>query len=83
MRAGLHFLARALGGDASHNPVLAPALGHSSDDRSLSVRLDPRARGGVLVIDSGQATSGREGPRPRILDLVGHARPRDITNRPV
>jgi hypothetical protein len=43
-------LARALGGKVfSHNRILAPGPGHSRQDRSLSVSLDPSAPDGFLV----------------------------------
>ena len=42
-------LARALGGDAYGDQVLAPGPGHSAKDRSLSIRLDPNAPDGFLV----------------------------------
>jgi Toprim domain len=42
--------ARQLGGEVSgRNQVLCPGLGHSSQDRSLSVRFDPYAPGGFVV----------------------------------
>ena len=44
-------LARALGGEASGNNVRAPGPGHSAEDRSLSIRVDPGAPDG-FVIDS-------------------------------
>jgi hypothetical protein len=49
MLVDLHSLARVLGGEVCRNQVLAPALGHSPKDRSLSVRFDPDALGGFLV----------------------------------
>lgn len=45
----LRHIARALGGEVSGSEVLAPAPGHSRRDRGLSVRIDPRAPGGILV----------------------------------
>ena len=43
-------VARALGGVVTSNTsVLVPGPGHSSDDRSLSVKLDPAARDGFVV----------------------------------
>jgi len=42
-------LAEALGGEVSGNQVLAPGPNHSHKDRSLSVKLDPTAPGGMLV----------------------------------
>ena len=42
-------IARALGGDVSAGQVLAPGPGHSSADRSLSVKLAPEAPDGFLV----------------------------------
>ena len=46
----LRQMARALGGDvAGHNSINCPAPGHSAQDRSLSVRLDPTAPNGFIV----------------------------------
>lgn len=45
----LRAIARALGGEVSAGQVLAPAPGHSRQDRSLSVKLCPSAPGGILV----------------------------------
>ena len=45
----LRAIAHALGGDVSGQQVLCPGPGHSARDRSLSVKLDPAAQGGLLV----------------------------------
>jgi hypothetical protein len=45
----LHSLARALGGKVSNGQVLAPGPGHSADDQSLSVKIDPAAPDGFVV----------------------------------
>src|SRR5215207_8846528 len=45
----LQTLARALGGEVSGRQVLAPGPGHSPQDCSLSIRIDPSAPGGFLV----------------------------------
>jgi hypothetical protein len=45
----LRNIARALGGTVSHGNVLAPGPGHSSADRSMSVKLDASAPDGFLV----------------------------------
>src|SRR4051794_2624717 len=45
----LSAIARALGGEVHGYQVLAPGLGHSWRDRSLSVRPNPRAPDGLLV----------------------------------
>jgi hypothetical protein len=43
-------VARALGGDVhSNGQVLCPGPGHSQEDRSLSIRLDPKAPEGFVV----------------------------------
>jgi hypothetical protein len=42
-------LARALGGEVSGGQVSAPGPGHSPNDRSMSVKLDPDAPGGFVV----------------------------------
>ncbi len=42
-------LARALGGEIAGDQVICSGPGHSPRDRSLSVRLDPDAPGGLLV----------------------------------
>jgi hypothetical protein len=73
MPADLHALARALGGEVSRNQVLAPALGHSRYDRSLSIRIDPRAPGGVLVHCFGAGNPLVE--KDRIRELLGLHRP--------
>lgn len=46
----LRTMARDLGGEvAGIGQILCPGPGHSSRDRSLSVRLDPRSPGGLVV----------------------------------
>jgi hypothetical protein len=47
--ADLRTLANALGGEISNGQVLAPGPGHSPQDRSLSVKLDPNAPDGFVV----------------------------------
>jgi hypothetical protein len=42
-------LANMLGGEVSGDQVLAPGPNHSPKDRSLSIRLDPTAPGGMVV----------------------------------
>lgn len=43
-------LARAMGGEVvARDSILVPGPGHSDDDRSLSVRLDPNAPDGFIV----------------------------------
>jgi len=43
-------IARALGGDVvNRSCVLAPGPGHSRQDRSLSIKIEPNAPGGLLV----------------------------------
>ena len=42
-------LASALGGEARGNKVTAPGPGHSADDRSLSILIDPSAPDGFVV----------------------------------
>src|SRR5215467_14580253 len=42
-------VARALGGDLIGRNVLAPGPGHSHADRSLSIKIDPRAREGFIA----------------------------------
>jgi putative DNA primase/helicase len=45
----LRSIAHALGGEVSGRQVLAPGPGHSRNDRSLSIKIDPNAPGGLLV----------------------------------
>jgi len=45
----LSHIAKALGGEISGNNVNAPGPGHSPEDRSLSVTLEPSSPGGFLV----------------------------------
>jgi putative DNA primase/helicase len=45
----LREIAHMLGGELAGQQVVCPGPGHSPRDRSLSVRLDPRAPGGLLV----------------------------------
>jgi putative DNA primase/helicase len=45
----LRSIAHALGGEVSGRQVLAPGPGHSRLDRSLSIKIDPNAPGGLLV----------------------------------
>jgi hypothetical protein len=42
-------LARALGGEASGNKVLAPSPGHSAKDRSLSLTVGLELPGGFVI----------------------------------
>jgi hypothetical protein len=42
-------LAKALGGEARGDRVLAPGPGHSPKDRSLSIKVDPNAPDGFVV----------------------------------
>jgi putative DNA primase/helicase len=42
-------VARALGGEVVGRNILAPGLGHSCSDRSLSILVDPDARDGFVV----------------------------------
>ena len=50
MIGDVRMLARALGGDVTGpNSVNIPGPGHSHRDRSLSVKIDPRAPGGFVV----------------------------------
>jgi putative DNA primase/helicase len=69
MPLDLRSIARALGGKVSRNQVLAPAMGHSRKDRSLSVRLDPRAPSGFLVHCFGSGDPLIE--KDRIRELLG------------
>jgi putative DNA primase/helicase len=45
----LRAIARAVGGEISGRQVLAPGPGHSPRDRSLSIKIEPTAPGGLLV----------------------------------
>jgi putative DNA primase/helicase len=45
----LRSIAAALGGEVSGRHVLCPGPGHSRNDRSLSVKIEPNAPGGLLV----------------------------------
>lgn len=45
----LQAVARALGGVVAGSQVLAPGPNHSPTDRSLSVKVDAAAPGGILV----------------------------------
>src|SRR5215204_4123213 len=47
--SSLREIARLLDGEVAGQQVVCPGPGHSPQDRSLSVRLDPRAPGGILV----------------------------------
>jgi hypothetical protein len=49
MSMSLQQLATALGGEIAGNQILAPGPGHSPKDRSLSIRLDTEAPGGMVV----------------------------------
>jgi len=50
MNGNLRAIAKALGGDvAGANTILAPGPGHSPCDRSLAIRLDPRAPDGFVT----------------------------------
>jgi putative DNA primase/helicase len=67
----LRALARALGGEVSRNQVLAPAMGHSRRDRSLSIRLDLRAPNGFLVHCFGAGDPLAE--KDRVRRIIGNA----------
>lgn len=73
----LRIIARALGGEVVSGQVLAPAPGHSSQDRSLSVRLSPRAPGGLLVhlFSGGDPLAAKD----HVLDVLRW--PRKMSNR--
>jgi hypothetical protein len=45
----LQSIAKALGGKVNRDQVLAPGPGHSPEDRSLSIKLDPTAPDGFVV----------------------------------
>src|SRR5690242_20544639 len=45
----LQAVARALGGEVWGRQILAPGPGHSRQDRSLSIQLDPQAPSGFRV----------------------------------
>src|SRR5688500_3926460 len=47
--ADLRALARALSGDVSGFQVLAPGPGHSPRDRSLCIKVEPGASGGLKI----------------------------------
>jgi hypothetical protein len=49
MMPGLRDAARLLRGEVSNGQILCPGPGHSDDDHSLSVKLDPTAPEGFLV----------------------------------
>jgi len=49
MNFSLQQMAAALGGEVRGREVLAPGPGHSHKDRSLAIRLDPRAPDGFVV----------------------------------
>lgn len=49
MTLDLKALAATLGGEVRGNHVLAPGPGHSSEDRSLSIKEDPSAPDGFIV----------------------------------
>ena len=49
MPTNLQTLAKALGGEVNGSQVLAPGPGHSTIDRSLSVKLDSNAPDGFLT----------------------------------
>jgi putative DNA primase/helicase len=44
-----HEVARLLGGQIAGRNILAPGPGHSSSDRSLSIKIDPSASDGFIV----------------------------------
>jgi hypothetical protein len=81
----VRFLARALGGEMSRRQVLAPAIGHSHKDRSLCLRLDPRAPDGFLVHCFGSGNPLAEKDRIRHLLGLGHLQPglRSCKVRPI
>nr|WP_137831777.1 toprim domain-containing protein [Methylobacterium sp. L1A1] len=75
----LRAIAQALGGEVAAGQVLAPAPGHSSRDRSMSIRLNPRAPGGLLVhlFSGGDALAAKD----HVLDLLGWPRADEARGR--
>jgi 5S rRNA maturation endonuclease (ribonuclease M5) len=49
MLLSVHTVAQALGGEVTGGQVLAPGPGHSEQDRSLSIKVDPTAPDGFVV----------------------------------
>ena len=62
-------MAELLGGEVSSGQVLAPAFGHSPRDRSLSIRINPSAPGGLIVhlFSAGDVLAEKD----RVLDTLG------------
>ena len=59
-------VARALGGIASRQNVLAPGPGHSRADRSLSIKIDPTAPDGFILHSfAGDSPTGMSRSRAR------------------
>ncbi len=63
----LRALSRVLGREVHGRQILAPAMGHSPQDRSLSVRVDPAAPDGLLVHCFGRGDPLAEKDRVRTL----------------
>ena len=79
----LRALSRTLGGEVCGRQIQAPALGHSPQDRSLSIRLDPAAPDGFLVHCFGHGDPLAE--KDRIRDLLGlrsHERQKEPDREP-
>ena len=50
----LEFIAQRMGGEISANQVKCPGPGHSPRDRSLSIKIEPSAPGGLIVYSHAQ-----------------------------
>ena len=50
----LDFIAQRMGGEISANQVKCPGPGHSPKDRSLCIKVEPSAPGGLIVYSHAQ-----------------------------
>jgi len=63
----LRLIARALGGEISGRQILAPGPGHSPQDRSLSIRIEPGAPAGFKSLQANGSSPAKEKTNARRL----------------
>lgn len=70
----LQYIAQRMGGEISANQVKCPGPGHSPKDRSLSIKIEPSAPGGLIVYSHAQDDNLK--CKDWVLDKLGVERKR-------